>query len=286
MGRSTSKEVKIPGTETRLHGSLLAAVCADGSYMQPLFITKGRDFPIAVDEAGVEQPANPTFMHTMQPTGNNEGGIFMNWCHRFVKWRKDSGAKGTILVMDGALSHFNDEALKVLHDAGMYVIRLPSNATSKLCVLDLTVFPMLKSTFGKLKSKFNQALCKSQKGKISKLELIDLVADAWESLEHKLPSQIRKGFKEARIFPAAAKIAVDEEIAAEQKQSDLDAELAKLRAASSSSSLSLAESSSPSSSLPPPASASSSSSSSASLAGPSSTSPAMLSTFDQVMADG
>jgi DDE superfamily endonuclease len=157
MKRVMSKEAFKSGrvTNARTDGSrefisLLACICADGSFLPPALIYKGASHDL--NDSWLEDVGEDTVYFAATENGWTCDDLGIDWLMRvFERHTKHKSGRRMyrLLLVDGHSSHVNMRFLDLAYELRILVLSLPAHSTHRLQPLDVNIFGPLSTAYSK-----------------------------------------------------------------------------------------------------------------------------------------
>ncbi|RHZ41696.1 hypothetical protein DYB26_014271 [Aphanomyces astaci] len=137
------------------HLTIVAAVAADGTPVPPAIILPGKSCARGVlDDCPV-----PGALVSAAPKGFMNSDLFDSWLESFGEWKlRERAARDALLVLDNCSSNLSENSLSICEAYGIYLARLPPNATHLLQPLDVALFRTFKRTIARAVTQRLQSL--------------------------------------------------------------------------------------------------------------------------------
>ena len=176
------------------HMTLLACICANGSYSPPLFICKDK----SLDQTVLDK-AIPESMVMTSSSGYINETIFNEW---FLKWitsiRKQTSLT-ILLIVDNCSSHVRHSTISLAKNNNVELLALPPNLTHVLQPLDVSMFRSFKA---KIRSSLANALIFHKVNKLNHGQFIEMQCQIITEIF--TSDSIKSSFKTIGLFPIDA----------------------------------------------------------------------------------
>ena len=180
--------------------SLLACICADGTWIPPSLIYKGKSQDL--QSSWVENLRNDGVVRAhfgVSPNGWSSNAFGLYWLeHVFDRYtRRKANNRRRLLIVDGHSSHVNMEFIKKADKLRIILLILPPHATHRLQPLDIGLFQPLATYY----SNEVQKVTYESLGRVSmtKRHFYPLFCKAW--LQSFTENNINSSFEKAGIWP-------------------------------------------------------------------------------------
>jgi hypothetical protein len=173
----------------RQNFSVMACICADGTYQPPLIIFTGQHL---YSSWRGKHPLQGT-TYAVSSNGWMDARIFESWFNIFI--RKVSH-RPLILIYDGHKSHLGLTLIQKAREESISIIKLPSHTTDRLQPLDVSCFRPLKMSWDERLVAYQR---KNGFVSLNRAEFVDLLCEVW--LEKLSSSTIKSGFRKTGVFP-------------------------------------------------------------------------------------
>lgn len=170
------------------HISVCATICANGSFIPPLIIYKGKRVP-----AGILDGAPAGTVCAFTETGYMHQNIFRQYIQHFIK--SISIARPVMLMLDGASSHIDLTSIELCRENDILLYALPPNTTHILQPAEIP-FKKLKSEYAKASDTF---LNNGEGGVVTKISFAKVFGEAF--LTTYTPLAITNAFKATGVWP-------------------------------------------------------------------------------------
>lgn len=118
--------------------TMLACICADGTWIPPMIIFKGVRW-----NDTLKNDALPNALIKLSPKGWINSGLFLEWLNFFISAIPPE--RPVVLLMDSHSAHIGAEVLKVAKDNQVHLFTFPAHCTHLLQPLDVGLFKPLKN---------------------------------------------------------------------------------------------------------------------------------------------
>lgn len=178
--------------------SLLACICADGSWLPPSLIYQGESHDL--QDSWVDELGSETAYFAASDNGWSCNKLGLDWLQKVFEphTKSKAGSHGRrILIVDGHSSHVNMGFLEWAHEHRIIVHIMPPHSTHKLQPLDVGLFSPLATAYQK---QLNN-LMHSSLGYVSmsKRLFYPMFRDAWNEAFNE--TNVLKAFAKTGIWP-------------------------------------------------------------------------------------
>lgn len=187
-----SKDVySLTSTEKGENISLIACCNAEGTFLPPVLIMKGKyKKPDFLDGL---PPGSDVYMN--QKTSYINSNLFIKWFREYFIPRKGTG--NALLILDGHASHCNAiELLNLASENNVELLCLPSHTTQALQPLDRSFFKPLKTYFAQ---ETRTWMINHKDRKLNRHNVSALIGKAW--VKSASVCNAVSGFKATGIYP-------------------------------------------------------------------------------------
>lgn len=193
---------RISGGSGRESISVLACCAANGIYLPPFIIFKGK----GVQARWTSDKSYPGTLYAVSNNGWMEETLFYNWLNTmFVDYinalRKERNMEQqkVVLLFDGHCSHSSLRIVQLAIQNNIIVVRFPSHLTDRLQPLDKCVFGPLKTAWNRLLIQFGKDMIGKGAGRLTKGLFSEMLGKLWNNAMN--PSNIISGFSTTGLFP-------------------------------------------------------------------------------------
>ena len=177
--------------------SLLACICADGSWLPPSLIYQGESHDL--QSSWVEELGSEMAYFAASDNGWSCNKLGLNWLEKVFEphTKSKAGRRWRILIVDGHSSYVNMGFLQWANDHRIIVHILPPHSTHKLQLLDVGLFNPLATSYQK---QLNNLIHNGQ-GMVSMTKRLfyPMFRDAWaEAFTEK---NVHNAFAKTGIWP-------------------------------------------------------------------------------------
>ena len=179
--------------------SLLAGICADGTYMPPKLIYQGKSGDMMdswlEDFDGSKKLA---YFGASQKGWTNED-LGASWLEKIFEPHSHdkAGGRWRLLILDGHSSHINMRFIQICDQHRIILGVLPPHSTHRLQPLDLKIFSPLSTYYSQ---QIDQVIQKSLGwSRLTKRNFWSMFKPAWQKAL--TPSNIQSAFAAAGIYP-------------------------------------------------------------------------------------
>ena len=137
------KEAHVTQPDSRLVLTMLACISANGSYIPPLIIYKGKTIDINYINEDME------IMIASNDNAYTTQEIFRSWVIQFVAKAKPSKEYPAVLIMDNFIGHLDWISFEYLYSNHVIIVGLPEHTSDLTQPLDLSVFGPYKIAYRK-----------------------------------------------------------------------------------------------------------------------------------------
>lgn len=187
--------------------TMLACVCADGTWTDPLFVIKGEDVEYRlIDDCNnrwkietIHDCLPPGARYTTRKdTATVDRKNFIAWAREFVEAVKDKtvGGRKVLLTYDGHRSHLSAAVLGILRKGGVLAYCLPAHTSGKTQPLDVGLYGPFKNY---LNREVKRAAQIYETDTFEFFDLLHMITRAFSSAF--VPHNIENAFKSPGLFP-------------------------------------------------------------------------------------
>lgn len=181
----------VTSTEKGENISLIACCNAEGTFLPPVLILKGKYKKPEFSEG--LPPGSDVFMNPKSSYINAD--LFYNWMKDHFIPRKPDGK--VLLILDGHSSHSNSfKMLQLAKENDVILLCLPSHTTQALQPLDRSFFKPFKSYLSK---EVTNWFINKQGKSFSRYHISKMIGDAW--YKSAIPAIGLSGFRATGIYP-------------------------------------------------------------------------------------
>jgi hypothetical protein len=173
----------------RQNFSVMACICADGTYQPPLVIFTGQHL---YSLWRGKHPLQGT-TYAVSSNGWMDARIFESWFNIFIT---KVPHRPLILIYDGHKSHLGLTLIQKAREESISIIKLPSHTTDRLQPLDVSCFRPLKMAWDERLVAYQR---KNGFEPLKRAEFVDLLCEVWP--EKLSSSTIKSGFRKTGVFP-------------------------------------------------------------------------------------
>ncbi|XP_072381873.1 uncharacterized protein [Diabrotica undecimpunctata] len=118
--------------------TMLACICADGTWIPPMVIFKGVRW-----NDTLKNDALPNALIKLSPKGWINSELFLEWLNFFITTIPPE--RPVVLLMHSHSAHIGAEVLKIAKDNQLYLFTFPAHCTHLLQALDVGLFKPFKT---------------------------------------------------------------------------------------------------------------------------------------------
>lgn len=184
--------------------SLLAAICADGTYVPPALIYQGASQDLQSSWMEDLQDDDEGYF-TSSENGWTCDALGRAWLRKFhQETKKKAGNRRRLLIVDGHSSHINMEFLKLADSFKILICILPPHTTHRLQPLDIGLFGPLERAYSTHLDNFTF----DGLGWVSMTKRVfwSVFKEAWK--DSFTAKNIKKAFEKTGIWPLKAEITI------------------------------------------------------------------------------
>lgn len=135
---------KAVSAERGVHVTIICAMCADGSYIPPMFI-----FPRARKNPFWEKHGPCGALYECSKNGWSTADLFLVWLEHLFKTKRPSVNDPLLLILDNHFSHVSLPAIKFCETHNIVLVTLPPHTSHKTQPLDVVFFGPLKTEYNR-----------------------------------------------------------------------------------------------------------------------------------------
>ncbi|RDB27179.1 hypothetical protein Hypma_004386 [Hypsizygus marmoreus] len=133
--------------------TVMVTICADSTSIPPAVIFKGEGYQASWKQ---DNPLNASLGYSKKGYFDNK--ISVEWIKQFDKHTRDKAAgRRRLLLVDGHSSHYTREFLAYARENKIHVLCYPSHSTHLYQGLDVVIFGVMKTTWGRCRDEFELA---------------------------------------------------------------------------------------------------------------------------------
>ena len=183
------KASRVQATSGREAITVMAAISANGDYLPPLIIFKGKYMQSTWNPA---KPYPGTKL-AISENGWMTSDIFFDW---FCAFCIENTQRPILMVFDGHSTHLTSRVVMKAKGEDITIIKLPPHTTDRLQPLDVCCFKPLKVQWDKAIAKWNT---EHKAVRLTKAAFVELVGNVWSSAFS--IRNIKKSFEKTGLYP-------------------------------------------------------------------------------------